>query len=393
MSDSSPELAKTRPFRVLLWGTYDTGKPRVRILREGLRRSGVEVLEIHHALWAAIEDKSQVRGAGRWLKLVVGALLAYPRLLWRYLTAPQHDVVLIAYPGIIDLFVLRAFAWMRRVPISLDWFLSAYDTIVLDRRLMHRCNPAAGTIFAVEWCAIRLADMVFMDTAAHARRMERLFGLSEGRIGRVWVGAEAGEFALADIPCDNVDNRNLAVLFYGQCIPLHGASTIVEAASLLRDAPIDWHLIGTGQEARKIDAELERLQLPRVHRVDWVPYERLREALARADVVLGIFGTSDKAASVIPNKVFQTLMARRPLITRDSAAIRELVAHSPPHVQLVAPGDAKALAAAVMLACRELGSEPQLPNVPSQSFDEGAIGRQLVDLLRGSRDDSRRTHD
>lgn len=382
MSDISPDIPDAPLLRVVLWGTYDTGKPRVRMLREGLHRSGAAVLEIHHPLWAAIEDKSQVRGAWRWLRLVTSSLFAYPKLLWRYLAAPAHDVVLIAYPGVVDLLVLRLFAWMRRVPISLDWFLSAYDTIVLDRQLIRRNNPVAWTIFAAEWIAIRLADIVFMDTATHARRMERVFGLSEGRIGRVWVGAEAREFAPPDVWREDYVTRNFSVLFYGQCIPLHGATTIIEAAGLLRDSPIDWQLIGTGQEARKIDAELERLQLPRVQRIDWVPYERLREALARADVVLGIFGTSDKAASVIPNKVFQAIMARRPLITRDSPAVRELLSHAPPHVQLVAPGDPQALAAAVTLARCDLEPGAVLPHVSTAAFDERAIGRQLIGLLQ-----------
>ena len=52
--------------RVVLWGTCDTGKPRVRILIEGLRANGVEVVEIRADPWRGIEDKSQVKGIGRW---------------------------------------------------------------------------------------------------------------------------------------------------------------------------------------------------------------------------------------------------------------------------------------------------------------------------------------
>ena len=372
------------PMRVLIWGTYDTGKPRVRLLREGLKRNGAQLFEIHHPLWAAIEDKSQVRGIRRWLGLAASALFAYPRLVWRYLTAPAHDVVLIAYPGAIDLFVLRVFAWMRRVPIAWDWFLSAYDTIVLDRRLLSPRNPVAWLIFAFEWCAARLANVVFMDTAAHARRMEHIFGLRAGRVGRVWVGAETGAFAPANELCEENVQRDFLVLFYGQCIPLHGVMTIVAAADLLRDAPIDWLLVGTGQEASRIDAELVRLQLPRVRRVSWMPYERLREAITSADVVLGIFGTSDKAASVIPNKVFQAAMARRAIITRDSPALREFLSDAPPHVQPVNAGDPQALAAAVVRAREELAPGATVMNPAKAPFDEDAIGRQLIESLRGA---------
>jgi glycosyltransferase involved in cell wall biosynthesis len=383
MRPTAPGVAG-RPLRVLLWGTYDTGKPRVRLLREGLRRNGAAVLEVHHPLWDAIEDKSQVRGLRRWLKLAANAAIAYPRLVWRYLRAPPHDVVLVAYPGLLDLFVLRPFAWARRVPLAWDWFLSAYDTIVLDRRLLSPRNPAAWLIRALEWSGPRLANVTFMDTAAHARRMEQVFGLPEGRIGRVWVGAEEARFSAGGDGVAHGDDaaRPFTVLFYGQFIPLHGADVIVEAAAALRDHDVDWLLVGTGQEAARIDAALARHALPRVRRVDWMPYAELRDAMAGADVVLGIFGTSDKAASVIPNKVFQAAMARRPLITRDSPALREFLPDAPPFVSLVPAGDAGALAAAVLRAKAMLPGTRIVPDLALAPFDTAAIGCQLVELLQ-----------
>ncbi|HJW46446.1 MAG TPA: glycosyltransferase [Lysobacter sp.] len=356
------------------------------MLREGLRLNGVEVIECHHSLWDGIEDKSQVHGMGRWLKLATNALFAYPRLILRYLRAPRHDVVLVAYPGLLDLFVLRPFAWLRRTPLAWDWFLSAYDTIVLDRRMVSRRNPLAWLIRAVEWTAARLADSVFMDTAAHARRMELLFGLPAHRVERVWVGAEESIFSEITSTTGSPDcaqpDRNTTVLFYGQFIPLHGIPTIIEAAQLLRDEDISWTLVGRGQEAPHIRELLQSAGLPKLQWIEWLEYGSLRDAMQRADVVLGIFGTSEKAASVIPNKVFQTLMTQRPLITRDSPAIRELIRHSPPSIQLVPAGDAAALAEAVMTVRNSRVYSSELPILAFEPFDTAAIGRQLLEVLQ-----------
>jgi glycosyltransferase involved in cell wall biosynthesis len=60
-----------------------------------------------------------------------------------------------------------------------------------------------------------------------------------------------------------------------------------------------------------------------------VPYENLIEAIGEADVCLGIFGASTKAACVVPNKVYQALLAGRTVITRDSPAIRETFGDAP----------------------------------------------------------------
>src|SRR3546814_17868266 len=53
-------------MRILLWGTYDTGKPRIRILRDGLRGNPeVELQEIHASVWEGIEEKSKIKEIGR----------------------------------------------------------------------------------------------------------------------------------------------------------------------------------------------------------------------------------------------------------------------------------------------------------------------------------------
>jgi glycosyltransferase involved in cell wall biosynthesis len=381
--------AATTPMRVVLWGTCDMGKPRVRILRDGLRANGVEVIECRADIWSGIDDKSQVHGAGRWLGLALRLLFAYPLLVWRYLRLPRHDWVLLGYPSMPDVFVIRLFAWLRGARVAMDWFLSAYDTVVLDRALFARGHVLAQLVYAFEWLGIRLSDALFMDTEAHARRMERLFGLRAGRCGRVWVGVEEGVFApVADLPHDaktQVQPRPARVLFYGQFIPLHGVATIIEAARLLRDAPVEWLLIGRGQEAPRVRAMLDADPVPSLRWIDWVHYEDLVRHIADADICLGIFGTSDKAASVIPNKAFQILAAGRPLITRDSSAIRELVDETMSDVKLIAAGDARALADAVLGWQRDPPAAGAHRDALVAHIRPSAVGRQCLDLLQRAR--------
>lgn len=380
-ADAAPALP-----RVVLWGTCDTGKPRVRILRAGLRAQRVELIECRVDVWSKVQDKSQV-GIGRWLALLARIALVYPLLAWRYLRLPRHDWVLLGYPSIPDIFVIRVLAWLRGARVAMDWFLCAYDTVVLDRRLVGPRHPLARLLWAGEWLAVRLADQVFMDTGAHARRMEQLFRLPAGRCGSVWVGVEDEVFAAAPTaPASAATNESdapLQVLFYGQFIPLHGAATIVEAARLLRDDSVDWLLIGRGQDSARVHALLDADPLPRVRWLDWVDYPQLAAHIRASNVCLGIFGTSDKAASVIPNKVFQVLAAGRPIITRDSPAIRELIHHQPPCSQLVSAGDPQALADAVRA---HIGGKDAHPTSPCHAginakIDAAAIGAQLLALL------------
>ena len=45
--------------------------------------------------------------------------------------------------------------------------------------------------------------------------------------------------------------------------------------------------------------------------------------IAKADIGLGIFGDTDKAKRVIPNKAYEIIAMKKPLITGDSSASRE----------------------------------------------------------------------
>lgn len=371
-------------MRVVCWGTYDLGKPRNRILLRGLCEAGVELVEIHSDVWRGVEDKGHIAGTGRKLALMVKWLAAYPGLIWRYIRAPRHDAVLVGYMGHLDVLVLWPFARLRGVPVVWDVFLSLYGTVVEDRRIVGRANPMAWLLFAGEWLACRAARRLVLDTGAHADYFARLYGIAFEKTASVLVGVEPEAFLPS--AADPGDGDDLTVLFYGQFIPLHGIDTIVHAARAAGDERIRWILIGRGQEEDRIRQLLAEAPA-NVEWIEWVEYRELRDHIARADICLGIFGDTDKAARVIPNKVFQILCAGAPLITRDSPAIRELLSPDMPGVYLVPPGDPEALLAAVR---RFAGERDSLPPRPlhrdlAPRIAPAAIGARMLSVIEDVR--------
>lgn len=377
-----------RPPRVLFWGTYDLSKPRNRILIAGLRENGAQVDECHTPIWEEVPDKgtldpwSVVRHA---LRLA----LAYPNLVARFMRGPAPDVVLVGYLGQLDVLVLYPFARLRGVRVVWDQFISVYEAVVEDRGQLSRRHPLARALYAGEWLACRAARVVLMDTREHAAYVERTFGLSRDRVRSVWVGAEVSAFPPQ--PAREGRRPGLTALFYGQFIPLHGVDVIVRAAQLLEQAPIRFVLIGTGQESERISALLQERRLPNLEWHRWVKYPELIGHISAADVCLGIFGVTGKAARVIPNKVFQILAARRPLITRDSPAIRELVGGGAPGVRLIPPGDPQALADVLLAMSRDREPTPVGRDDGIESLiSPKAIGGQLLELLDRTRNISAR---
>lgn len=379
---ATPPALPAKAPGVLLWGTYDAGKPRLRILREGMAAADIQVSILHAGVWERFRDKSRM-GPRAALRVGMRLLLAYPLLLIRLLRAERPDLVLVSYPGLMDVLLAKLVARWWRVPVFFDVFISLYDTIVLDRKMLRAGSIAARCLFAVEQWSLRAADRAFMDTASHARRIEQLFGLPPHSVGHVWVGAETAMFRPATDALHQLAHRRMQVLFYGQFIPLHGLPTIIEAARLLEEAEIDWVIVGEGQETARVDAMLAAHPLPRLHRIAWLEPADLARQVADADLCLGIFGTSDKAASVIPNKIFQIIAAGRPFITRDSPAIRELINPSRWDAELIPSGQPQALADAIQRFHRmgHWKTRRDHHRELRQAITPAAIGQQFLALL------------
>ena len=387
----NPDRGTVRPItRVVLWGTYDLGKPRNRILIEGLRLSGVEVIECHADVWSGVEDKGALTGTLQWLSRLTRWLLAYPSLILRYLRLPRHDAVIVGYLGQLDVLVLWPFARLRAAPIVWDAFLSLYDTVAVDRRIVGPRHPVALFLLAWEWLACRAADLVVLDTRAHAEYFRDRFGLRRNEPTNVFVGAEPSIFraTAADIAAFKSE-VNISVLFYGQFIPLHGIDTIVRAAQTTRGRRMRWTLIGRGQEERRIRDMLGADWPPDLEWIPWVPYDELAGHIHAADICLGIFGNTAKSARVIPNKVFQILSAGKPLVTRDSPAIRELLADGMPGIYLVPPADPEALLDALEKFSNEhsnlddLATGAPLHRALVERFSPRMIGEELREMIAG----------
>ncbi|MFC1881143.1 glycosyltransferase [Thermodesulfobacteriota bacterium] len=370
-------------MRVVYWGTYDTGKPRNRIMIRGLRKNGVEVIECHVHIWKDVEDKSQLSNIGARAKRILQLLISYPLLIYRYLRLPPHDFVVVAYMGQFDVLVLFFFARLRGVSLIWDVFISLYDTVVIDRKLLSKKSVAAFLLYAIEWLATRASTQVIMDTSAHAQYFEKLYRLPSRSVRHVYVGAELEAFKPQKILHKNGDTFDL--LFYGQFIPLHGIDTIVDAAEILEksEANIRWTVIGRGQEQKRIDGLIEERGLKSIERILWVPYENLVTHIIESDACLGIFAAGGKATRVIPNKVYQILAAGKPLITGDTPAIRELLSENS-FLRLVPPGNSEALAAAVIDLQKALQAVDTMELNPNDFPRIGyvEIGNQFVEILK-----------
>jgi len=346
---------------VLWWGRFDPDYSRNRIMRALLAGQGWTIRDFHPRISAIGDVEASVRRVAR------------PTLVW----VPcfrQRDLA-------------AAARWAKRkgVPLVFDPLISAYDKQVDERGKLAAGSRKANKLLANERRLFARATRVVADTPLHADYFADQLKVARDRLAVVYVGAEESLFQSQDAP-GPVTGDIPEVLFYGSFIPLQGPRVIIEAARLYDGPPVRWTLIGRGPQ--HADCVADAAGLDNVTFEDWLPYAELPARIRRANILLGIFGDTPKAARVIPNKVYQSLACGRAVITQASAAYPEaLLSREDTGLLWVDAGDAHALAQQVARLAGDPARVTRLGRAAAESsreyFSQVVIGQQLSSLLQG----------
>jgi len=361
---------------VCFFGGYDADYPRNAILRRGLSASGVAVRQAHVH-----------RGSRFWLR--------YPMLGLRWYRHGRRG----GGPGSVlfvpefcqkDVFLARLLAWISSRKLVFDPLASRFETKVLDWRRKPEGSLAAWWNRTIDRFALTLSDLILADTRAHQEYYSREFGLSPGKIEVIPVGFDDRVFTRNLAGCrekTNKGNATFTVQFFGSFLPLHGAETAVEAAHHVwkEDQSIRFKFIGSGQTFRSAQKTASDFGLANVSFEGWLSPSALAEKVAcEADLALGIFGRTEKAARVVPHKIFQAMALRKPVITARTLAAEEFFTHRR-DIYLCPPGDPESLARAIL----ELRADDALRSgmaergfeLAWEKFSPPVLGARLKEIL------------
>ena len=293
-------------MKLCYFGSYGKDYPRSRIIIKGLKQSGIDVVECH--------DMSSF-------------LYRYPKLITKFLRfAVDSDVILLGENGQGNAPLAKLITKLTGKTLIFDPFISLYDTSILDRGLYKEQSFHAKYYYFLDKLAFSLPNIIITDTYENSKYYSQSFKIPCEKFRTVYVGAEEDIFFPRFVEGDS-DNFN--ILFYGTYIPLHGIEYIVEAAKLLKNyKDIKFTLIGYGQTYNYIQMLNKKYELKNIDFKNWVNYSDLPNYIAHSDVILGIFGGTNKALRAIPNKAFQAWAMKKPLITGKSNAMKEVATNN-----------------------------------------------------------------
>ena len=325
---------------ILWWGRFDPEYSRNRILRSLLRASS-------YTLQDFIPRISPLAGIEE-----LFSKISIPDAVW----VPAFRQR--------DFRSARRYANKHRIPLIFDPLISAWDKAIFERNKFSETDRKALKLLKWEKSMFSSADLVIADTKPHARFFTEKISASKDKTVVIPVGAEEALFTTQAFHAPGTPPE---ILFYGSFIQLQGPEIIIEAAIQVPEAR--WTLLGNGP-LRKI-CEEKSTGHKHIHFEDWYRYDKLPERIGKADVLLGIFGSSPKSGRVIPNKVYQALACGRPLITRESTAYPQQINNKENcGITFVPAGDPTALAHAVKKMITSPENFPELARQARYTYEK-----------------------
>ena len=280
---------------------------------------------------------SEVKVLGSYSKnYLVRVLTVY----WGLLTTSMKafDSVFV---GFSPQLILPVWFWkFHKNEVYIDFFISMYDTFVMDRKKFTPNSLVAKVFRILDSFTLKKAHHVIVDTKAHGDYFVEDFGVDAGKIEVMYLKADTTIFYPREIEKRDAIKNKFDVLYFGSVLPLQGVEVVIEAAKeLAQEKDIHFTIIGP------IRGKMEKFEADTVEYIDWLSQKDLATYIGMSDLCLaGHFNAEiGKAKRTIPGKAYIYEAMEKPMILGDNAATHELYQADESHY-FVEMGNAKALA-------------------------------------------------
>lgn len=202
-------------------------------------------------------------------------------------------------------------------PIIFDAFISTFDTLCNDRGLCTNDCVIGRVSKWIDHYSCASADIVLVDTIAQKKYFSEKLNVTSSKVYVVYASCNEDIF----FPRQQLEEDY--VLFYSSFLPLHGVSTILQAARYLERENIKFRLIGPIKKLKGVPDIPSNVEL-----LDSVKLQELPTHIAKSKICLGgHFGKSEKAKRVISSKTFECMAMAKAVIVGYNEANSELFTH------------------------------------------------------------------
>lgn len=232
----------------------------------------------------------------------------------------------------VDLNIFYELFWAKllRKKIIVDFYVSVYDTVVLDRKWFKEGSFLAKLAIICDKLFLKMGNELLFLTDTERKHYLSLAGVSEQNIRWRIVPIGVEERIKTNASFVKGEKETLNVCWWGTYIPLHGLDVLMKAAQILKkeNLPIRWYFFGN--DPKKGKTYLQMIQDLGIEDICFLSDEytfsngRLQQFLEEnCDIALGPFGSSLKSRKVLSNKYLEACSMKCCVLTGQSEAVDE----------------------------------------------------------------------
>lgn len=281
-----------------------------------------------------VQEIQMLRASGNDVSVVGCAGKGYPERLFRVYTwlifhsVEHYDEIFVGFAPqlIVPLFRKK----LGRKRLTVDFFISVYDTLVNDRRKFSARSIAGHIAKFLDKYTLKYADRVIVDTEADRRyfadefagKKEYIKGCYD-KMEVLYLKADENIYHPIDVDRPDKLKDKYICLYFGSVLPLQGVDVVLDAVRRLRTCErLYFYIIGpVGRLKDSAGIESENVEY-----IEWLPQDKLAEYIAMADLCLaGHFnGRIGKARRTVPGKAYIYSAAGRRMILGENSANHEV---------------------------------------------------------------------
>jgi glycosyltransferase involved in cell wall biosynthesis len=240
----------------------------------------------------------------------------------------KHDIIIVTSPPLFIGLSALLLSGLRRVPFLFEvrdlWPESAVSTGVTSNRLL------ISVMYRMEHLLYKKARKIVVLTPAFKQNIEDRYPQYSDKLDVITNGAD-----LELMQPGSRDNWVREKHAWGEknvfsYFGAHGLANdleqVVDVARELRDnTDILFVLIGDGMQKNALIALSEKLELSNVQFIDSVAKNEVMHYINASDVCMAILKKSDTFKTVYPNKVFDYMACRKPVLVTIDGITRDLI--------------------------------------------------------------------
>lgn len=188
---------------------------------------------------------------------------------------------------------------------------------LIDMSGLSEWHPATITMRAMEWYLYARAKRIVILAQGSQRYLERR-GVAAGRTLFLPNGVHLGHFQphlSREKAREHYAFRDFTIVYAGAHGPANSLETVLQAAKLLEDVPVEFVLVGDGPAKPRLIELARQQRVANVRFLAPVPKREMADLLHAADAgLITLKNAKAFAYGISPNKLFDYMAAAKPVV-------------------------------------------------------------------------------